>query len=193
MLFSTALADEVCEGHLFLLWQGDTGLVGCFSALQEIGHVAGKKTHVLHALKVVHHVLGIEAVHTVPVAGADDGHLAQGKVLVQLIDGRRGACAPGTDHDSSGLQRKAAAIAVEIGEEGPVHEALDLAGRRTPVDGRAEDEAVVVGCDVEEFVHSVLEDALILFCALAAAKTACQRLDADPEHVCGNAFLFQCP
>ena len=111
-----ALADEVCEGHLFLLWQGDTGLVGCFPALQEIGHVAGKKTHVLHALKVVHHVLGIQAVHAVPVAGADDGHLAQGKVLVQLIDGCRDACTPGTDHDCCGLQGKASAIAVEVGK-----------------------------------------------------------------------------
>ena len=81
-----ALADEVCEGHLFLLWQGDAGLVGCFPALQKVGHVAGKEAHVLHAFEVVHHVLGIQAVHAVPVAGADDGHLAQGKVLVQLID-----------------------------------------------------------------------------------------------------------
>ena len=61
------------------------------------------------------------------------------------------------------------------------------------MDRRAEDEAVVVCGNVQKFVHPVLEDTLVLFCALAAAKTACQGLDAYPEEIRANAFLFQSP
>ena len=63
---------------------------------QKVGHVAGERAHVLHAFQILHHVLGVCAMDAVPVAGADDGHLAQGKVPVQLIYGCCCARTPGT-------------------------------------------------------------------------------------------------
>ena len=61
------------------------------------GHVATQRPHGLHALLVLGGLSWRLAIDHIPVLRADNGHVEDGEVLVQTVEGSRGSTSA-TDH-----------------------------------------------------------------------------------------------
>lgn len=114
---SAALSNEVgrcaiCLGCV------DTGGLSCLDAAQEPGHVLADVSHGGKALGVPIGVAGHAAKHVVPVGGGDHGHLVDGEVLVEHIEGGRGAAATGDGDRGAGFVLKGMPACIEGAIEG---------------------------------------------------------------------------
>ena len=148
------LPDKIREHRFFGLGQTVALLLGG-DGLDEEGDVAAEDAHALHALRILHHVFGTVTVHHVPVAGAGDGHLADGEVLVQLVESGGGAGASGRADRGAHLH----ALPEVRAEEEAVEEGLHRAGNARVIDRRADDQRVGLLEFRGDFVDDVVEDA----------------------------------
>ena len=118
------LADKIREYRFFCLGQ-TVALLLRGDGLDEEGDVAAENTHTLHALLILYHVLGTVTVYHVPVAGACDRHLADGEVLVQLVEGGSGAGASGRTDGGAHFHALPEVRAEEEAVEKGFHRACD--------------------------------------------------------------------
>ena len=169
------LSDEICEYCRIRIGQ-TVALLLRSDGLDEEGDVAAEDAHALHALRILHHVFGTVTVHHVPVAGAGDGHLADGEVLVQLVEGGGGAGTAGRADRGAHLH----ALPEVRAEEEAVEEGLHRAGNARVIDWRADDQRVGLLEFRGDFVHDVIEDAFACFVAFPAADAA---VDVFVSHV----------
>ena len=136
--------------------------------------------------QILDNLIGSVAVHLVPVVGRDYGHIADGEILVQGVEGGRRAAAAAAHHSRAGLvghERTAR-------EEESVEEGRELAGDGGIVHGRTEDDAVALGGKGHHFVHHVIaETAAAVLAAGSAGDTARNRIGADMEYLRGNALV----
>ena len=82
--------DKIGVNHWLLGQQWDD-LAAHFPAFEEVGHVMSQHFHRLQLLRVLPDFVRSGPVHHVPIAGRDNRHLHQAKILVHLIPG--GGCA----------------------------------------------------------------------------------------------------
>lgn len=155
--------------------------MACLDAAQEPGHVFADVSHGGKALGIPIGVAGHAAKHVVPVGGSNYGHLVDGEVLVEHIEGGRCTAATGDGNRGARLVRKglAASIecAVESREDAP-------AGMRI-VDGGAKYKAVCLLGGGNQFVDYIVVKgaAAIELAALTTANAVANGLGAQLEHL----------
>ena len=81
------------------------GKIAVRLTLDQIGHIIGENLQSAYPFLVCVDILWGKTVNLIPIAGRNDGHLADGKVFVQLIESRAGAAA--TAADDTRAKRKA--------------------------------------------------------------------------------------
>ncbi len=123
----------------------------------------------------------------VPVARGDDGHLVDGKELLDIVEGAGGAGAARGRHGGGRL----------VGHRAPrahkeaVHEAEKRSRGVRVVHRAAEDEAVGLGGLGRELVDRVVVDAAAELGAAAAGHAAAHGPAPDPEYLGVDAVLHQ--
>src|SRR5699024_9135834 len=125
------------------------------------------------------------AVNHVPVAGCDDGHAFDGKILVDFI---KSCCRTGTsaaDDSSANFSAEISAV------KSSVQERNQGTCRRSEVYGCTEYKAVCISSFFKEFVDTVVAEASVRFFTVAAVDASSNRIVAQPEDFCFNAVLFQ--
>ena len=107
-------ADKVGV-HGFLLHRGqNAGSGGGLFAAQVVHHVAGNIAQVLQALCIFAHVIRRKAMHHIPVAAGDNGHLRDGEVFLDLIQRGGGTGTAGRGHGCGGFVCKAVEVARDM-------------------------------------------------------------------------------
>ena len=122
-----------------------------------------------------------------PVAGGDHGHLADGEVLVELVDGGGGSAPAGGDHGGGGLELQGALGGVEE----PVQGAGDLSRGGGEVDRGAHHQAVAVPHPLCGGVDRVVTDAAAQLGAGPAAPAAGGVPLAQPEQLGLHSLALQ--
>lgn len=146
--------------HRFFLHRGENacGSGGLF-ATQVVYHVAGNVAQVLEALGILTHVVRGEAVHHVPVAAGDDGHLRDGEVFLYLIQRGSGAGTAGGCHGGSGFMSKAVETAHVVGEEGAVQKCHERPACRSVMHWGADDVGIIAAGKLHKLVHFIIDNA----------------------------------
>ena len=167
----------------------DTSGLSCLDTAQEPGHVFADVSHGGKALGIPIGVAGHATKHVVPVRGGDHGHLVDGEVLVEHIEGGRRAAATGDGDGSARLVCKGFASGIECAIEGRE----DAPAGVRIVDGRAEDKAVGLLGGSDELVHHVVVKGATTakLAALAATDTIANGLGAQLKHLGINAFCIK--
>ena len=113
---------------------------------------------------------GTAAKHVVPVGGSNYGHLLNGEVLVEHIEGGRRAAATGDGDRGAGFVLKGMPAGIECA----VESREDASAGMRIVDGRAKDKAVCLLGGSDELVHHVIVKgaATAKLAALTAADAA---------------------
>ncbi len=96
----------------------DTGGLSCLDTAQEPGHVFADVSHGGKALGIPIGVAGHAAKYVVPVGGGNYGHLLNGEVLVEHIEGGRRAAAAGDGDCGAGFVLKGMPARIEGAIEG---------------------------------------------------------------------------
>ena len=182
-------ADEIGHGAAGIFGVSDAVCFAQFDALEQPGHVAAQLPHHGAALFILQHLLGLGAVHHGPVGTADQRHVEELGVLHQLIEGAGGAGAAGRAADGGGLVGQI--LAARIGQT--VHEAGHVAGGRSIVHRRAEDEGIGGLGLLDGLVDHAAEHASIAAAAAAAADAAAHGLTADVQDLGLDALCLQLP
>ena len=81
------LSDVIGLDFFFLLGQSDTCIFACLDTLQQPSHIPPDGAHVLHSLQILLDLIRRIAMHLIPVCTGNDGHIADGKVFIQLVEG----------------------------------------------------------------------------------------------------------
>lgn len=164
----------------------DTSGLSCLDTAQEPGHVFADVSHGGKALGIPIGVAGHATKHVVPVRGGDHGHLVDGEVLIEHIEGGRRTAATGDGDGSARLVCKGLAAGIEGAIEGRKNAA---AGVRV-VDGRAKDKAICLLGGSDELVHHVVVKgaATTKLAALAATDAIANGLGAELKHLGINAL-----
>ena len=175
--------DKVGVYGLFLHGQSIALTLGGDGAEKE-SHIAAKNTHALYAFFILQDLFGVASVHHVPVAAAGDGHLADGEIFVQTVEGGRGASATGGADGGSHLH----ALAEGSGEEEAVQQVGQRAVGAGIVGGRTDDQAVG-GLELgRQLVDGIVEDAMALLGTLVAGYAAADVAVANVHQLGGNAL-----
>ena len=135
----------------------NTSLFASFDAFQKPSHVSAQNPHGLHAFQILFDFFGGIAVNHVPVAGCDDGHAFDGKILVDFI---KGCCRTGTsaaDDSSANFSAEISAV------KSSVQERNQGTCRRSEVYGCTEYKAVCISSFFKEFVDTVVAEASVRF------------------------------
>lgn len=164
----------------------DTSGLSCLDTAQEPGHVFTDVAHGGKALGIPIGVAGHAAKHVVPVRGGDHGHLVDGEVLVEHIEGGRCTAATGDGDGSARLVCKGFASGIECA----VESREDASAGMRIVDGRAKDKAVCLLGGSDQLVHHVIVKgaAAIELAALTTANAVANGLGAQLKHLGINAF-----
>lgn len=93
------LSDVIGLDFFFLLGQSDTCIFACLDTLQQPSHIPPDGAHVLHAFQILLDLIRRIAMHLIPVCTGNDGHIADGKVFIQLVEGC-GCAAPAAGNHS---------------------------------------------------------------------------------------------
>ena len=154
--------------------------------MQEPGHVLADVAHGGQALGVLGGLARHGAKHVVPVRGSNHGHLVDGEVLIEHVEGGRRAAATGNGDGSARLVCKGFAAGIECAIECRENAA---AGVRV-VDRRAKDKAIcLLGCSDELVHHVVVKGAASAkLAALTATDAVANGLGAQLKHLGINAF-----
>lgn len=157
--------------------------------MQEPGHVLADVSHGGKALGVPIGVAGHAAKHVVPVGGSNHGHLLNGEVLVEHIEGGRRTAATGDGDCGAGFVLKGMPACIE----GAIEGRKDAAAGVRVVDGRAKDKTVGLFGGSDELVHHVVVKgaATAKFATLAATDAIANRLGAQLKHLGINAFCIK--
>ena len=157
--------------------------------MQEPGHVLADVSHGGKALGIPIGVAGHAAKHVVPVGGCNHGHLVDGEVLVEHVEGRRCTAATGDGDGSARLVCKGFASGIECAIEGR----KDAAAGVRVVDGRAKDKTVGLFGGSDQLVdHVVVKGAASAkLAALTAADAVANGLGAQLKHLGINAFCIK--
>lgn len=156
-------------------------------AAEQPRHVLPQHAHRLQPLAVLAHIVGREAVDRIPVLRRDDGHVADGEILVELLEGGRGAAPAARDNRSADLARHAPLRRIEE----PVEEGDKLPGRSAVIDRRADDQTVELLQPGLNLLHHVIAEAVPRLEAVAAGDAARQGLLAQIEHLGLDSVLLQ--
>lgn len=81
------LSDVIGLDFFFLLGQSDTCIFACLDTLQQPSHISPDGAHVLHAFQILLDLIRRIAMHLIPVCTGNDGHITDGKVFIQLVEG----------------------------------------------------------------------------------------------------------
>lgn len=164
----------------------DTSGLSCLDTAQEPGHVFTDVSHGGKALGIPIGVAGHAAKHVVPVGGSNYGHLLNGEVLVEHVEGGRRAAATGNGDGSARLVCKGFAAGIECAIEGR----KDAPAGVRIVDGRAKDKAICLLGGSDQLVHHVIVKgaAAIELAALTTANAVANGLGAQLKHLGINAF-----
>lgn len=157
--------------------------------MQEPGHVLADVAHGGQALGVLGGLARHGAKHVVPVRGSNHGHLVDGEVLIEHVEGRRRTAATGDGDGSTRLVCKGFAAGIECAIECRENAA---AGVRV-VDRRAKDKAVGLFGGSDQLVdHVVVKGAATAKLAtLAATDAIANGLGAQLKHLGINAFCIE--
>ena len=149
--------------------------------MQEPGHVFADVSHGGKALGVPIGVAGHAAKHVVPVGGSNYGHLLNGEVLVEHIEGGRRAAATGDGDCGARFVLKGMPACVE----GAIEGRKDASAGVRVVDGRAKDKTVCLLGGSDELVdHVVVKGAAVIgLAALTTANAVANGLGAQLEHL----------
>lgn len=182
---SAVLPDEVGRCAI-CLGRVDTGGPSCLDATQEPGHVFADVSHGGKALGIPIGVAGHAAKYVVPVGGGNYGHLLNGEVLVEHIEGGRRAAAAGDGDRGAGFVLKGMPACIE----GTIEGRKDASAGVRVVDGRAKDKTVCLLGGSDELVHYVVVKgaATAKLAALAATDAIANGLGAQLKHLGINAF-----
>lgn len=174
------LSNEVGAGAIGL-GDFDAGGLACLDAAQEPGHVRADVAHGGKALGVLSGLARHGAKDVVPVRGGHHGHLVDGEVLVEHIEGGRRATTTGNGDGSTRLVREGLTAGIECAVEGRE----DAAAGMRVVDGGAKDKAVcLLGGGNQLVDHVVIKDAApVELAALAAANAVANGLGAQLENL----------
>lgn len=123
----------------------------------------------------------------IPVLRRDDGHVADGEILVELLEGGRGAAPAARNNRSADLARHAPLRRIEE----PVEEGDKLPGRAAVIDRRADDQTVELLQPCLNLLHHVVAEAVPRLEAVAAGDAARQGLLAQIEHLGLDSVLLQ--
>lgn len=134
--------------------------------MQKPGHVLADVAHGGQTLGVLGGLARHGAKDVIPVGGCHHGHLVDGEVLVEHVEGGRRAAAAGNGDSGARLVRKGLAAGIECA----VESREDASAGVRIVDGRAKDKAVCLLGDGNQLVdHVVVKGAAAIeFAALAA-------------------------
>lgn len=165
----------------------DSGLASGIQTVQEIGHIFAQCTHGLHAFQVLAGLVGIVAMYLVPVLGAYNQHLGDGKVFVDFIECSSGSATAAADDGSGRFEAKKVRAAVKYS----VHKTAERSAAGGEMDGRAENEAVGGCCFVDELVDNVLTETMSRIEADIAADTSGNGIVAQPEKFGLDTVLVQ--
>lgn len=158
-------------------------------AAQEPSHVFADVSHGGKALGIPIGVAGHAAKHVVPVGGSNHGHLVDGEVLVEHVEGRRRTAATGGGDGSARLVCKGFASGIE----GAIEGRKDAAAGVRVVDRRAKDKTVGLLGGSDELVHHVVVKGATTakLAALAATDAIANGLGAQLKHLGINAFCIK--
>lgn len=159
----------------------DAGGLSCLDATQEPCHVFADVSHSGKALGVLGGLARHGTKDVVPVRGGHHGHLVDGEVLVEHVEGGRRAAATGNGDSGARLVRKGLAASIECTVEGRE----DTSAGVRVVDGRTKDKAVcLLGGGNQLVDHVVVKGAAAIeFAALAATDAIANRLGAQLKHL----------
>ena len=154
--------------------------------MQEPGHVLADIAHGGQALGVLGGLARHGAKHVVPVRGSNHGHLVDGEVLIEHVEGGRRAAATGNGDGSARLVCKGFAAGIECAIEGR----KDASAGVRIVDGRAKDKAICLLGGSDQLVHHVIVKgaAAIELAALTTANAVANGRGAQLKHLGINAF-----
>lgn len=173
---SAVLPDEV--GALAIGFGGfDAGGLSCLDATQEPCHVFTDVAHGGQTLGVLGGLARHGAKDVIPVGGCHHGHLVDGEVLVEHVEGGRRAAAAGDGDSGARLVRKGLAASIKRAVEGRE----DASAGVRIVDGRAKDKAICLLGGSDELVHHVVVKgaATAKLAALTAADAVADGLGAQ--------------
>lgn len=167
----------------------DTGGLSCLDTAQEPGHVFADVSHGGKALGIPIGVAGHAAKHVVPVGGGNYGHLLNGEVLVEHIEGGRGAAATGDGDRGAGFVLKGMPACIE----GAIEGRKDASAGVRIVDGRAKDKTICLLGGSDELVHHVVVKgaATAKLAAQATTDAIANGLGAQLKHLGINAFCIK--
>lgn len=121
------LADKVGGDACFLLGQGDARLAPSLHTFEEIGHIPAKEAHDLHTFQILCHLLRRISMDHIPIPGGNDGHLGDGKILVELIQCGGGSCTPCGHDGRCRFQPEGINASTGGGIEGPIQNGFFVA------------------------------------------------------------------
>ena len=167
----------------------DAGGLSCLDATQEPGHVFADVSHGGQTLGVLGGLARHGTKDVVPIGGGDHGHLVDGEVFIEYIEGGRRAAAAGNGDSGAWLVRKGLAASIE----GAVEGREDASAGMRIVNGGAKDKAICLLGGSDQLVHHVVVKgaAAIELAALATANAVANGLGAQLEHLGIDALGMQ--
>lgn len=187
------LVDEIRPNGRLLFGELDSRDASRFKAFEHPRHVATQLTHGPQTLFVLLDLVGFASVHVVPISRAYDGHLRNGKELLNVIEscggsGATGGCDSGGGLEAEGIFNAIAAARIEE----PIHKAKEGSAGMRIVHRATEHEAVGIECQLAELVNLVVKDALSKLVAGFAGNAATDGFGAEPIDLAFDSFSFEC-
>lgn len=186
------LVDEIRPNGRLLSGEFDSRDAPRFKAFEHPRHVSTQLTHGPQALFVLFDLVGLGTVHVVPVSRAHDGHLGDGKELLNVIEGHGGSsatggCDGGCRFEAEGILYTIAAAGVKEA----IHKTKEGSARVRIVHRSSEHKAVSIECQLAELVNLVVKDALSKLVAGFAGNASTDGFGAEPIDLAFDSFSFE--
>ena len=181
------LADEVGGRPRFVFGQAKLFFAE-LDAFDEEGHIACELAHSLEAFCILCGFTWGAAMHAVPILRGGDGHIGDGEVFIEGIEG--GGCPATACNGNCRADLHTLIEGCRI--EKTVKERDERAGGRGVVDGRADNKAIGGGKLLIDLIHQIIKDAGALFFTLATGDATMNGLMSHVDEVRFDAFLCEC-